>query len=288
MNINVQTLRDTAITARLQTSNMWAGRKKDKAVTQEIAEMYGVSVTVGSYTKVLTKALGPIQTAIGAARKHFRDNTLPWEYNGTGILPIANHLTFTQEAREHKEKIEGLVKTFVEDTYPNEVLPNAPDRLKGLYNASDFPTKEKMSNKFRITYHYKPLINSTDFRVQGLSDEVLEDMKAQYEQDFLEAIKESHKDLWLRLYTELQELMEKLVGDDKLLVEARMDNLRRIVEILPRLNVLKDPELDNMIRLVDRKLCSLHAEDIRKDNKLKVVAAIETDSLLKNMKALMG
>jgi hypothetical protein len=240
--------------------SMWSARKHDPDASEEIAARHGAQVDSGRYHKLLLprKALTEIQQIVSEARQEHYFVTLPWDDNGYRVLPAAVYMdharTIAGLAKRFQSAVDILVAqfaTFVED---------ARIRLGGLFRANDYPTASELRAKFSFETKVLPLPDAGDFRV-ALGDEEKDRLKRQITAAVEASIQVAGRELWFRLYEAVKHMSDRLnaykvtdQGVEHPFRDTVVTNLVKLTDVLPKLNISKDPELE---RLADEVRSSL-------------------------------
>ena len=259
------TIQDKAMLTTLSTS-AWCGRRYDKAVSQEVAQKHGTSVDVGRYNKMLLpkEALAPIAKVISSARLHHVANSLPWDNSGTRLLPTTNYFAYTTTQRTFREELEKAADQFALE-YPGHIQA-AHSRLNGLFNASDYPDPYDIRDRFSMSVVVTPVPDGKDFRVD-LADSEIDQMRENITADVETRVKAANDDLWKRLHDGVLHIHDRLgafkSGDTKRLHDTLVGNLVDLTGLLTRLNVTNDPDLENMRKDIEAKLCGVSVEAMR-------------------------
>ncbi|BCO09301.1 hypothetical protein GF1_16770 [Desulfolithobacter dissulfuricans] len=288
MNIEIRnnSLTEKAMLVTLSISQ-WTARKLDKEVTETAAEQYHADTRAGRYNKLLVpkKALAMITTCANAARKFHYEQTLPWHDNGARILPAENYLHYSQNMQDLKLKFEKAVAEFLQryDEYREE----AKLLLGNMFRYADYPTWEKLEEKFKFSVSVSPLPSGQDFRV-GIADEEIRRIQQDLEARLVDAQVEAMKDLWQRLYKAVSHMADKLTDLDGRFKNSLVGNLCDLVDLLPRLNLTNDPVLEQMRRDVEESLCIYEPEELRKNPVARKEAAEAAIFITAAMEGYMG
>jgi hypothetical protein len=94
--------------------------------------------------------------------------------------------------------------------------------------------------------------------------------------------------VWQRLYDRLQKTYEKLVQPDAIFRDSLIENITEICEILPRLNINDDTDLEQMRQDVLNKVAAFSPDTLRQDKTLRSDTASETKAIMDKMAAFMG
>lgn len=279
-------LNDRALLVSLSISQ-WTARKLDKKATKEVADINRASTSAGRYNKSLlplNDQLAHVHQKTGVIRDKFAKNTLPWGIDGTRILPSANYLQFMQDFRKEKSEWQYLVQTFL-DNY-EYLVAEAKRWLGDLYDEKDYPSKESITNKFNMDMAILP-VPSNDFRVELSSDELTR-IQEELESRMTTVQQEAMNDCWQRLYKHVEHITEKLADPKGIFRDSMIENAVETCDLLTRLNISDDPNLEAMRRAVESKLLGHHPDSLRNDPDLRQDAAEEARKIMDAMSVFMG
>ena len=105
------------------------------------------------------------------------------------------------------------------------------------------------------------------------------------------------RDLWERVHSAVSRMSRNLnsYGTDPAtgrivhpFRDSMVENLRALVEVLPKLNVSGDPHLDDMRQRLVQALCPHDAQELRDDAGLRRSVASEADAILDAMADYVG
>jgi hypothetical protein len=272
----------------------WGNRVFERAVTEKVADDHHADRGMIATTKRLLPkdALGAIGALIAEARWHLYDNSLPWLDDGHRIMPAANYLHYTEKARELRSKFYAAVDAFIAD-YP-EHRETARKALNGLFNEADYPTSAALRAKFAMEYHFQPMPQAADFRANLPEAEVARiqaDLAARQD----EALRQATAHLFGRVVETVTTVRDKLAayavtvdaeGKEKTEHPFRntlLNGLRELCDVLPRLNLTNDPDLEAVRERLAASLCAADPEKLRDDDKARGDAIAEADAILKDM-----
>lgn len=276
-------LRNSSLLLSLKIKN-WEGRKQDKAATREAEATHKTDQGVVSVRKKLLPGvveLEKIQTIEGQIRDFFRAQTLPWASDGARIISSQNHLAFMTEFQRLKTEFNSAVDEFILK-YP--VLRDAVRiKLGDLFNADEYPEPEKLRRKFDCQVRVFPVPDVNDFRVD-LSDAervvFIETMKAAENQVLI--------DCWKRLHEVVSHAAQQLSKPESRVHASTIESIEKLVEFLPKLNPLQDPQLESMRLEVKAVVDKVSAESIRASKTTKAETAEKFSEIVERMGAFMG
>jgi hypothetical protein len=279
-------LSDKALLVQLNVSQ-WTARKLDKNATTQVAIANNTGNHAGRYNKSLlpmNEYLDNVHKKTTLIRKEYYHNTLPWGIDGTMILPTDNYLDFMAKFRQYKSEWEMLVDNFLV-AYPQLQL-NAQRYLGDLFNPNDYPSADVLRCKFSMDMTVLP-VPSNDFRV-GIDEQELADIQQQVEARVQQSTKVAMQEAWQRLYDKVKSMAERLSDTKAVFRDTLITNIQDVCDVLKRLNVTGDEDLENMRLMVEDTLANNNPESLRLDLDLRKKKSSEAKDILDRMGAFMG
>lgn len=263
----------------------WTAKKYDKKASGAVEHEFGNESKAGRYRKSLAAkdALAEVKSIVSAARDFHKENTRPWSDDGPRILPSKNYMFYTGKMREFHNKFDEAADRLAENYAV--LKEEARLMLGGLYNDDDYPDVNKIRAKYTFQVQVSPIPTANDFRVTQITDEDIASIQEQITNRLEEANKVLMKDLWERLYTVVEKAFEAFNDPNAIFRDSKIDNIQETVEILRRLNMDDDPQLERMCKLAEEKICTLDATELRKEPAARKEAAMDTKKLLDAMAA---
>lgn len=281
------TLDTKAVLVQLNISQ-WTARKYDKRVTQEVSDKHKLSQDVGRYNKALlpnNDLLKRIQQKATAIRTEYYANTLGWGVtDGIQLLPSANYMDFMEQFREYRAEWQVLVDEFIRQYM--QLKSNAERTLGDMYNESDYPDEHELRSKFAMDITVLP-VPSDDFRVEIGSDEmerIANEVKSQVEGAYQSGIKE----VWQRLYDKVEAMNTKLSDEKAIFRDTLTENLSDVCDLLTRMNINDDPDLESIRQQVDSELARNHPDALRNDPVKRREVADKSKDIMSKMNVFMG
>lgn len=286
-------LTQSAMLAKMQV-RQWSGRKFDKDVSEEIADIHNAT-DAGRFNKLLMPraATAPMLAAGLALRKHHATNTLPWAIDGVGLLPAKNFFPYMAEHRRLAILFDLERDRFIGGY--EAAQDAARKQLGDMYNKADYPSADDLEGRIAVDVRVWPMPDASDFRVV-LGDAEEARIRTEIEKSVNDAVAVAVRSLWQRVHDAVAAMHERLTvfrRDNAGKVhspfrDSLVGNLRELVELLPRLNLTDDPALESMRRRLADRLCSAEPEDLRKDDALRERYAAECAAVLEAMAAYTG
>lgn len=279
-------LSSRAMLADFSTS-VWDGRKKNKAVADEITSSKHAEKDAGAWwTRVLPRrTVKPIWAAVNNGRRIHATFTLPWSNDGARILPAEMFMKYTEQMRRAEERFEDAVQDFVRE-YP-DILAGARKRLGDLFDKDAYPSPAEVRGKFKWEVEIMPIPSSNDFRVE-LGDRQVASIRKGIEAQVNERMKAATSDLWERLHKVVAKAAESLGEPDKVFKDSLIGNVKEICQILPALNVTGDTKLEKIRGEVEKTLAKAKPSEMRQNAKERKATADAAKKIADTMAGIMG
>jgi hypothetical protein len=272
---------------------MWSARKHDPQASQEIAQRHGAQADASRYHKVLLpkEAFAEVQKIVSDARQGHYFMTLPWDDSGYRVLPSAAYMDHTEKMRELSNGFTPAVDALAREF--GNLVEQAKVRLGGLFRPEDYPTPDELRSKFSFETKVMPLPDAGDFRVT-LGEEEKERIKRQITAAVEASLQVASRDPWQRLYEGVSHLAERLQahkvteeGVDHPFRDSVVTNLVKLVDVLPKLNVTGDPELQRLASQVRASL-QVDPQELRKSESIRSETAKNAAAIAERMQGYMG
>lgn len=279
--------------------SVWEARKQDRKTAEEVTLAKGAksrkAATVSKHLFSESPALEAIKSLRGEIRVWFNSVTLPWDDSGRRIIPSARYMDIAAQAATYKARFNDLVRSFL-SVYSTEVSKQA-FQMGALFDRSEYPPEEEVSDKFRFSFVVEPVPLSGDFRVD-IATEQERMLREQYEQAMKDRLSGAMSDAWERVKTQVEwvkERMEAALAYDPDAVEeiptyddagkvvsleikkkrrpklydSMLDNGLELCKLLTDLNVTNDPRLDEARRQLESALVSVDIDSLRESKELQ-------------------
>jgi hypothetical protein len=272
--------------------SLWTAVKHDRKVSQDVAHQHGAHIGAGRYNKHLLNGadkLDALRTLAGQIRQYLYKITLPWSDEGLRLLPNDLYFDLMKRMREFEAAFEQGVEDFLL-VYPGYIEQVKPE-LNGLFREEDYPSLDRLREKFSLSLKILPIKCGADFRVK-MSAEERARIAREIDADVRQALTEGTEDLWKRLREVVSHMVDRLNEPESRFHASMVTNVAELVEILPRLNVNGDPDLNRLAAEARQRLCNYSSQDLKKHDLLRVTTATdaadivaEMDNILRNREA---
>jgi len=143
-----------------------------------------------------------------------------------------------------------------------------------------------LRHRFYADLEIDVVSEAKDFRVDIEKGEA-ERVKSQIEGSIQRRINDAMGDLWSRLSERLEHYREKTADEKAVFRDSLVTNLQDIVDLIPSLNLIDDPELERIADDIRSSIYGIDAKDLRKDGAVRKHAATEADRIMTEMEGLM-
>jgi hypothetical protein len=274
-----------AMTVNLQIG-IWQGYRLDKDASAKVTKDANAEGDAARVNKHLVpkEALKPVVAAAGAVRTHFYAKTLPWKDNGDRLLPRAMYDSFIEEQGRLEAAFNDAVSTFLSEAYP-AARDQAEFRMGDLFKHDDYPSPGSLRPRFYVNLDIDAVTEAGDFRV-AMEDAEKDRIRQSMEDAMRGRIGRAMQDIWTRLADVVGHFATKM-GSDGIFRDTTVSNIEELLDLLPGLNVLDDPDLKAMGDEIKAKLTGIEPKELRKDPEVRTQAAKDAADIMARMKGFM-
>jgi hypothetical protein len=280
----------------LPSISVWTARRFDKKLSEEVAERHHADANrMGRYNKCVIDVRAPTYVAItkiaGEARRWHEAHTSPWAQDGARIMAAAMYPEYTQVMGNYRMQFDHAVEELLRE-YP-ELRERARDELNSAYQEENYPTTDELREKFDFSVSVLPVPTAGDFRVEDMSIEHVEEIRASIEAEVSAAIRQAERDRWNRLFSVVQHIATKLSvapvrgqkkdGETGIFRDSLIENLREACDTLPKLALNENVEFDMLVEEARVKLAGLDPKELRNDVMARSEAARKAADIVRKM-----
>jgi hypothetical protein len=208
------------------------------------------------------------------------------------MLPVANFTNYTNLFREARHTYDTLLATFIAEfpALKDQAIREATEEAvrtgnpRRLLTDADFP--RDVQNEYAFGIQYKPVPSGGDWRVE-LSQAEIEVLAANTEASAKRAFEDAHRDAVKRLYDVVYKMHEKLAQPEAIFRDTLIGNARELCDVLTRLNISNDPQLETLRRATDA-LATVQPDTLRNDAVTRIQTANDAQSILDSMISVYG
>lgn len=259
---------------------------KSKTLTNESAENHKADKrrVGGTITKLTSEARAKLVQAINEGHLVFKKNCLPWEDRGYWMVPVSRYEYVKREIQRLRDVfMDGLQEML--DNYA-ELKADYERAVPGkLAQEVPFPTREELAAAFDFQLYEMAIPNTTDIRLNHVSPAGLENLRSKMQADMDNRLGATRQTIVDRLIENVKTLHTQTGNKESRLFKSLAKNIEEDCDVLPKLNLTKDVEIDRLITRVRTELSSLDIEDMKKNAKLRAQTHKLSGSILEELKA---
>lgn len=287
MNTNTS-IHSRALLVWLRIST-WSARRYDKGISAKINAQHNASSDAGRYNKMLlpgdAKAYKALTALAGSIRQAHYSNTLAWSDEGWRLLPTSNYAQYTQWLREQQRVFSDTLTEFMSE-YPM-LRSDARIKLNGLYRDEDYPSVQDLRSRFSLAVEYAPVPAQGDLRVDLGADQIAA-IESAIGSRTDRAVADAVQDAWSRLHDVVAKIGERLSDPEAIFRDTLISNAEEVCDVLKRLNVTDDPDLESMRLRVRKELTRFTPALLRDDQTRRQETADRAAKILDEMKGFMS
>jgi hypothetical protein len=267
----------------------WTFTKMDVKATNAVAATHGNDVDMARVNKHLVSknAVKELTRVKGAARTEHYKRTLPWNDNGQRLLSSAGYFDYSQVMREFQSQWDSAVAEFVSE-YPN-FINDARIRLNGLFRESDYPSVDRIRDKFAFGFNVIQIPDARDFRVDLGAAETAR-VRAEIEASVNATIEAAMRDVWERMRDVVSHMVERLraysvdsTGVSNPFRDSLVENVRDLVRLIPSLNITGNSDITAFAARIESDLLNYNADTLRASQYAREETVINAEDILRQM-----
>lgn len=280
-----------ALTTKAMVVNLsigiWQGQRLDRDATRKVTDDAGAAQDAARVNKHLLPkaALAAIVTASGAVRNHLYSKSLPWRDNGDRLVTRKLYTQFIEAHEGLVAIFNDAVSQFINVDYPSAIA-QAEFRMGGMFNRDDYPESYQLRRKFYVNLDIDALATSDDFRVQ-IDQEHVDKVRASMAANADARLQTAMGDVWKRMAAAVGAFHERMANPDAVFRDSTVGNVADLLDLIPGLNVLDDPDIEAVREAISSALGGITAKEIRKDPELRAELATEADAIMDKMHGFM-
>lgn len=274
----------SAVLVELNIS-VWPAAKIDREITDKVNSDAGAVQGASQTKKNLfagTSLRKDIEKFAARVRLYHNQHTLPWADKGERLLPTKLFMDYKTTINNYEHTFNTMCNNFFVE-YPR-LVAEAPNALKGLYKAEDYPDIEEVRSKFGFRRTVKPVPEAGDFRLDVPAEDMQELVRV-FETQQKEKLAEAVREPWERLHTMLTGISQKLTdaeGDEskKRYHDTLISNPLELCSLLTKLNITNDPKLEEARKQLELTMLGADIEGIKEDAHCRKALKSKVDDIL--------
>jgi hypothetical protein len=245
----------------------WRPEKTDKAITATTNQSLGVASGRGHYDKQIfsPEFMKGLREHTSKTKAYYYSHTLPWEDKVARLISTRTVEEVSIQLNRAVTQYEEILRQTVGDENAYEsAIYDQRIYMGSAWNYGDYPRREAFMNKYHASLSILPLVTTTDLRCE-LSDALKQQIIISVERDMEERFRLAMADCWKRLYEPVKKMAETLADPKQAFRDTLVTNVREVVDVMPELNILNDPKLNEMVARVRDTLAFVEPDDLRED-----------------------
>lgn len=199
----------------------------------------------------------------GETKRYLHSRALPSLFRaGVYLVP----LPFVQEIDGRLNAIakdrQNLVDKFV-SVYPEMVI-SASGKLRGIFEAGDYPEPSKVGGMFGMSWRYVDL--GVPKGLSGISQQMFKEQQEKASAEWVEAMREVRSLLRIGMSDLVSDMVTKLTPEDgkkKMFRAGMTDKIKEFLEVFNARNIADDTELRLLTDKVRGMLRGINGETIK-------------------------
>ena len=294
--ISVPSIASSAMLVELSISQ-WGGRKEDKRASQAVEAQNGAEDGVFSGHKKLLgncAELKAVQDFTANVRTgiHYA-MTMPWSNSGLRLLPTVKYFDYTKTMTALEAEWWKLVEAFLA-VYDWEAA-QAQAKLGSLFARDEYPTVEKLREKFRFSINYIPMPEAGDWRVD-MQAEARDVLAAHYEKFYSEQTHRAVMATWTVAAEALAAMSDRLAdpaegekankNGSKVFRDSLVENMLSAIDKLEAFNLTGDQTMQTMQKRLRQVMDGVTPDALRDDREYRLAIKREVDAAIKALPSL--
>jgi len=263
--------------------------RKDSRISKEVADSNSVKdqklCRVRKSLLPKTAQLQEVHSIAQKARMFHYENTHAWMFDGPRILMTSNFEAYSKKIREFEKEFQTAVNALV-DNYET-MKDQAKVLLGSLYNEKDYPQKDSLKKYFSFKMKIQPLPASSSLLNIKFEGEDQDALRAELEADMAETYQKANKRLWQNLFEKLEKLYLKLQDEEATVRESTLKAVRDLVELLPQINITKDPKLEELANQLKASLDGLSHTSLNTNPEVRKKTTEQANKIFNVMQSYM-
>ena len=284
-------LENVAMLVRLNITR-FGGEKIDTIASEDICKKNNAESDSGKFIKKLFKDNQALKDTkkIASKARHVSDSmTLPY-MTGQKLLAVGMYEKHGQALADLKQDFEMARDVFISDIKKDQERQKI--KLGSLYNESDYPNVEDISEKFTFTVQYETIADCQKFDTMGLGkliNDAVEIQNKRIDNAVLDMFKRIEK--YLGNFAERTKNYKPKTENSRVQNEFRdtlISNLRELVENLPLMNITNNPKINELCDDIKGLIKGLDLETLRGDEDVRKDVSKKADDILAKMGGYCG
>lgn len=287
MKTDIKNINEEAMLVTFSTSR-WAPVKAERQAVDTVATKYKansafINASKRIYESATLKNLN--RTINDMRREHYR-LTLPWTDRGDRLLPTETSVEYFKKMNNFEDEINKLKRALAEEFEGR--VQDMEKELGDLFDRSDYPQAGEIADRFGVEVESKPVPEAADIRLRSLSKEMKEKLNRQFEEKIQEGMSTAVRSIYERIEERLRHMSEELDKDKPKFHETMLEKMHDLADLVPRLNVSQDKELDTLADDIRRRILNTSTKELKENPDKRKDTKKAVDEILDKAAGIMN
>lgn len=274
------------------TVRCFIGNPMDKDLTAEVTTTHGVSGQKRLSVRKRIMQGEELNAVINAAQKLRITHAAisrPWFDGGVRVIPSVSFMETSQKMGTLRDAFDAAVDKFIANY--DLILQRDKQELNGTFDISDYPQRAELKAKFAADFKFLPIPTNSDFRVDGLSDETMNKLRADMEKDIAEKMRAGDCELLQRLKDEVSHLLTRLTVKNASgnygFKKNSLENIKTVALEVAALNIGENDKISSLCNELETAF-DMDADLLREDDAKREEKAKEAKAKLAEIEKAMA
>jgi hypothetical protein len=289
----VKSLGEKALIITLSTSKLNT-TKQDKKKSKEVTMDAGAEAGTGRVYSTIIDKKHPIVSktyrAFYEIEKYHKSISIPYDDNAKNrkrLLDSTKFFEYTQKMRQMRNHCEECVEEFAD--YWDEIVAQAAQTCGDFFDPKNYPSRDEITACFAVKPDVELIpMGKTAHDLLDISDADKQRLEDATNAKVEERLQEAMKDPWKRLHKVVSNMVKSLSDPDNKFKDSLVGNIAGLVELMPTLNIGKDPNLEDMAYAIKETLTDYTPKELRTNRFARAETADDAQRILDSMAPFMN
>ena len=292
---NVASISASAVLVSLSIGH-WSGRMQDKRASEDVTVANNAEADVAKVSKQLLgkcDSLKAIHKFAANARSAHYAMTVPWSDSGLRLCASVKYPDYEATMSALQQEYEKLCEPFYNEY--DWLVQQAQLKLGKLFCADDYPSRQRIMEKFYFRYTPIPVPDTGDWRIDlnnQTAQDVWDEARTKYAQFYGEQIRAAMNDVWSEVRKVTDHMSERLDftgdGDKKKFHNTLVSNVLDVVDKMSAYNLAGDPTMEAARLKLKDALRGITPDALREDPSLRADTKRSVDEVRRIIDNLPG
>lgn len=230
-----------------------------------------------------------LRRVISETRAYIKKISLHTDVRGERLIKTSSYMDIKTHLQTLNKKYWEAAEKFV-DGY-DDMVEKEKERLKGLADNIDYPTKSEVERRFKFDIWYEgipdgdEILDKYGLKLSSIeADNLAKQVKARTEK----TVKNAMTEAWRVVFKQVHDMAVKLANEDVKFRSTLISNIRDLVQLIPHLNMVDDPYLEEIRGEIEEKLLPYSAKELLSDKEKRAQVASDAVEITSNMASYFG